>query len=87
MIRHVAATALISVTAAVPLLFLPPTAGAAQSDTYISNPADDSSMQDFCDDQATVANNLSKQNHRAQAEEVVSAANMRGCRIFTFESP
>lgn len=87
MSRHAAATAVVTVTAALSLFGATTTAVAASQDAYISNPSTDPSLQDFCDDQATLANNLRAQGHEARAEEVVGTANMRGCRIFTFESP
>ncbi|NLE78790.1 MAG: hypothetical protein GX610_04275 [Rhodococcus sp.] len=86
MIRHFAAAALVSVSMAASIVSSTP-AFADSADTYISNPVTDSSLQSFCDGQATAANNLAAQNQTARAKEVVAAANMRGCRIFTFESP
>lgn len=87
MSRHVVTAAVVAVTAALSLFGTTTAAFAALQDTYISNPSTDPSLQDFCDDQATLANNLRDQGHEARAEEVVGTANMRGCRIFTFESP
>lgn len=88
MIRHTAAAVLLAVAgASVPLVGLAPLAWAGPGDTYISNPPTDPSKQDFCNEQATLANNLTGQGDYARADEVVSTANLSGCRIFTFHSP
>lgn len=53
-------------------------------DRYVNNPTDDAGIAAYCADQAVLANNLDRQGDRDRAEEVVGAANMRGCRIYTF---
>ncbi|MFC9550804.1 hypothetical protein ACFTWF_08130 [Rhodococcus sp. NPDC056960] len=86
MIRRIVAAASIAIAAAaVPLV--PALAAAAPGDTYISNPPANPTDQSFCDDQAALANNLAAKGDYMRADGVVSAANMSGCRIFTFHSP
>nr|WP_271210339.1 hypothetical protein [Rhodococcus wratislaviensis] len=88
MIRRIVAAASIAfAAAAVPLVGPATFAVAAPGDTYISNPPANPSDQSFCDDQAALANNLSAKGDFARADGVVSAANMSGCRIYTFSSP
>jgi len=86
MIRRIVAAASIAIAAAaVPLV--PALAAAAPGDTYISNPPANPADQGFCEDQAALANNLAAKGDFARADGVVSAANMSGCRIYTFSSP
>lgn len=88
MIRRTLTSAAIAIAAVVaPLISIAPSAVAAASDTYISNPPDDPSDRSHCDDQAELANNLADKGDRMAADGVVSAANMSGCRIYTFPSP
>ncbi|MFC9356143.1 hypothetical protein ACFTZB_06095 [Rhodococcus sp. NPDC057014] len=88
MIRRIVAAASIAIAgAAVPLVGPVPYAVAAPGDTYISNPPANPADQGFCEDQAALANNLSAKGDFARADGVVSAANMSGCRIYTFSSP
>ncbi|MEV0947226.1 hypothetical protein [Rhodococcus sp. NPDC049939] len=87
MIRRTLTSAVIAIAAVVaPLISLAPVAVAVQDETYISNPPFDPDDQDFCDDQATLANNLAARGDQMGADGVVAAANMKGCRIFTFQS-
>ncbi|WP_246098249.1 hypothetical protein [Rhodococcus spelaei] len=58
----------------------------AASQTYYSNPTDDPKQQAFCNDQAALANNLVAKGDQTRADQVVSTANMGGCRIYTFQS-
>ncbi len=86
--RRTLVSAAIAIAAVVaPLISLAPSAVAAPGDTYISNPPSNPGDQDFCDDQTALANNLAAQGNRMASDGVVSAANMRGCRIYTFHSP
>ncbi|MGW0176120.1 hypothetical protein ACWDUM_20030 [Rhodococcus sp. NPDC003322] len=62
----------------------PPKAG--PGDRYVSNPPDDNQLVGYCSDQAQLANNLEMQGDHDRALNVVGAANMRGCRIYTFEA-
>ncbi|MFF0813803.1 hypothetical protein ACFYVR_01380 [Rhodococcus sp. NPDC003318] len=83
--RHVATCVAILV-----LLVTPVAAEAVPStpsdppDRYVSNPTDDPGIADYCAGEAQLANNLDRQGDRDRAEQVVGAANMRGCRIYTF---
>ncbi|MFD4292458.1 hypothetical protein ACFWPA_01320 [Rhodococcus sp. NPDC058505] len=78
----------IGVAAAAMILAGPAAAvGAADSgagDRYVSNPPDDDHLVGYCDDQAQLGNNLEAQGDHDRAASVVGAANMRGCRIYTF---
>lgn len=88
MIRKVAAAAfLVLATVGAPFAGAAAFASAAPGDTYISNPPSNPADEEFCSDQAALANNLSAKGDYARADQVVSAANMKGCRIFTFPTP
>ncbi len=57
-----------------------------RSDKYISNHTEDRSIARHCAEQAELANNLVRQGGEDTAMRIVSEANMRGCRIYTFEA-
>jgi hypothetical protein len=59
-------------------------ASAATGDMYVSNPPEDRDLIGYCQDQARLANNLVEQGDSDRAVDVVGAANIRGCRIYTF---
>lgn len=58
----------------------------APGDRYVSNPPEDGQLVAYCSDQAQLANNLEMQGDHDRAQNVVGAANLRGCRIYTFEA-
>lgn len=64
----------------------PPVTTTAPPPGYVSNPTDDPSIAAYCADQAQLANNLTSRGDRDRAMEVVSEANMRGCRVYTFQA-
>ncbi|MGW4479640.1 hypothetical protein [Rhodococcus triatomae] len=59
-------------------------ASAAAGDAYVSNPPEDRDLIGYCQDQARLANNLVEKGDSDRAVDVVGAANIRGCRIYTF---
>lgn len=76
--------AAVAVACAAAAFLVPAGAAAAQGDTYVSNPPEDRSLIGYCQDQATLANNLVEDGDQDRALDVVGAANIRGCRIYTF---
>ncbi|MFC9790735.1 hypothetical protein [Rhodococcus sp. NPDC127528] len=87
MFRRTLTAACCAVAALTVALGAAPAAFAAASQTYFSNPTDDPKQQAFCNDQAALANNLVAKGDQTRADQVVSTANMSGCRIYTFQSP
>ncbi|GAA4487695.1 hypothetical protein GCM10023094_46480 [Rhodococcus olei] len=88
--RHVAATgaviALLVAAAPFAIAATSTTPSVPAGDTYVSNPTEDKQITGYCADQAQLANNLERRNDHDRALQVVAAANMRGCRIYTFHT-
>lgn len=76
--------AVVAVCACAACVLAPLGATAAPGDTYMSNPPQDKQLIGYCQDQARLANNLVDRGDPDRAADVVGAANLRGCRIFTF---
>lgn len=87
MLRQIATTLLTVIAGATISLTGIGVALAGPGDVYISNPTANPDDQQFCDDQAALANNLAAGRDYMRADQVTSAANMKGCRVFTFQSP